>query len=115
MTSIPELDKVIKISELFGVSTDYFLKDDAVFGSIEQANLYLNDVKKYGTRITFAILACVVAPVILPIAGFVGMILTIRMAAVVVLLESVGKLEKYKDLSRFNFYRNFLVYFKCST
>ena len=28
MTSIPDLDKIVKLSNLFGVSTDYLLKDD---------------------------------------------------------------------------------------
>ena len=28
MTSLPDLDKIIKMSELFGVSTDYLLKDE---------------------------------------------------------------------------------------
>ena len=28
MASIPDLDKIVKLSELFGVSTDYLLKDE---------------------------------------------------------------------------------------
>ena len=27
-TSIPDLNKIIKLSEIFGVSTDYLIKDD---------------------------------------------------------------------------------------
>ena len=29
MASMPDLDKILKMSELFGVSTDYLLKDNA--------------------------------------------------------------------------------------
>ena len=29
MVSVPDLDKILKLSQLFGVSTDYLLKDDA--------------------------------------------------------------------------------------
>ena len=29
MASLPDLDKILKMSELFGVSTDYLLKDEA--------------------------------------------------------------------------------------
>ena len=29
MASVPDLDKILKLSQLFGVSTDYLLKDDA--------------------------------------------------------------------------------------
>ena len=28
MASIPDLDKIVKLSQIFGVSTDYLLKDD---------------------------------------------------------------------------------------
>ena len=27
--SVPDLDKIIKLSEIFGVTTDYLLRDDA--------------------------------------------------------------------------------------
>lgn len=45
--SIPDLDKIIKLSELFGVSTDYLLKDE-----IEQADTFTSDFDSGGRTVT---------------------------------------------------------------
>ena len=53
MTSIPELDKIIKLSELFGVSTDYLLKDefeDAGEGKGDACTGITETQKEYGIR-----------------------------------------------------------------
>ena len=72
--SIPDLDKIIRLSELFDVTTDYLLKDDAreissnvseVFEEVsepsarrvsaEEANLFMDLTEKLSGRIAFAV------------------------------------------------------------
>lgn len=78
--SIPDIDRIIAMSGLFGVSTDYLLKDDlekelpsetedAYEGrkeravSLEEANGFLSLVKKLAGRIAFGAGLCVVSPI----------------------------------------------------
>jgi len=76
-SSIPELNKIIQMSELFGVSTDYLLKDDADdegvvttinlendkhFVTLEEANKYLDLIKASSKKIALGILLCLWAP-----------------------------------------------------
>ena len=77
--SVPDMDKVVQMSRLFGVTTDYLLKDEleeqaAVPAEEEsvlrrvtmaQAADYLARRKAAAPRIAFAILLCVVSPVTL--------------------------------------------------
>lgn len=84
--SIPDLDKILKLSEIFGVSTDYLLKDEIneekellagvdegtiweqeelCHVSVEEADQYLNMVEKVAKKIALGVSACVLSPVIL--------------------------------------------------
>ena len=92
--SNPELDKIVAMSTLFGVSTDYLLKDataedsdtDREFVeeedeeieetpqevsllsrkvSSEEAEEYLSAIKKAGPRIALGVLLCILSPVFL--------------------------------------------------
>lgn len=78
--AIPDLDKILRLSQLFGVSTDYLLKDDAediAFSdgesdeqgvkhvSVEEANTYMNLVKTMSTRFAYAISALILSPALL--------------------------------------------------
>ena len=79
--SIPELDKIIMMSNLFGVSTDYLLKDelaeespaegnayDASEGrlvTLEEANIYMEESKASGQKIAVAVLMYIVSPILL--------------------------------------------------
>lgn len=88
--SIPDLDKIIKLSELFGVSTDYLLKDEmeedtteTVFSddipeengeqlrsvSLEEANTYMTLVEKSAKKIAAGVAACILSPVLLILLG----------------------------------------------
>ncbi len=82
--SIPDLDKIIKMSEFFGVSTDYLLKDeleeisfsetDAVEEnvrsiSVEDANAFINDSHHFAKWLAPAIAACVLSPTVLLLLG----------------------------------------------
>ena len=78
--AIPDLDKVLRLSQLFGVSTDYLLKDDAPditymdshndesgthYVSIEEANIYMNLVKSTSNWLANAISVLIISPIIL--------------------------------------------------
>lgn len=77
--SLPDLDKILRMSELFGVSTDYLLKDEAppetgcingesdVEGSVrtiplEEANRYLSTVQQTSGRIANGVSLCILSP-----------------------------------------------------
>lgn len=86
MASVPELDKIIMLSELFGVSTDYLLKDDADDEnvnvadldnvpdntrkiSLNEANAFLSLVHKCSSQIAMAVSICILSPVVLLFLG----------------------------------------------
>ncbi|MCM1468460.1 MAG: helix-turn-helix domain-containing protein, partial [Alistipes sp.] len=78
-TSIPDMDKVIALSNLFSVSTDYLLKDelgeetpsetkgyDAFEGrrvTLAEANTFLEQTKVYAQKISFAVMLFIFSPV----------------------------------------------------
>ncbi|MBQ8440906.1 MAG: helix-turn-helix transcriptional regulator [Clostridia bacterium] len=79
--SVPDLNKIIAMSTLFGVSTDFLLKDeleeitpsetaetdDAPPPSVsaEEANSYMDLVEKIAGRMAFAVMLCILSPVCL--------------------------------------------------
>ncbi len=78
--SIPDLEKIIRLSELFGVSTDYLLKeeieDEEVVKpandtpktrrvSMEEANAFLAVKEKTAKPIAYAAFLCVLSPICL--------------------------------------------------
>ncbi len=82
--SIPDLDKIIKMSSLFGVSTDYLLKDeleeatpsesDEVIEegktvSLEEANSFLEATSQFASKLSFAISLFILSPITLIILG----------------------------------------------
>lgn len=83
--SIPDLDKILKMSSLFGVSTDYLLKDDieeetpsegadvdeaeGKVVSLEEANAYMNIKSKLAPIIATAVSLCIASPICLIILG----------------------------------------------
>lgn len=89
--SIPDLDKLIKLSELFGVSTDYLLKDemeelpaeavaDDSYGerketatvkevTLDEANRYMNMEAKESVKVAAAVFTCIISPILLIILG----------------------------------------------
>lgn len=83
--SIPDLEKIVKMSSLFGVSTDYLLKDeiegelpsetmatdDEVLRSVslEEANTYMDLVKECAPKFATAISALILCPVPLLLLG----------------------------------------------
>lgn len=84
--SIPDLDKIIKMSSIFHVSTDYLLKDDleeteyldtedsdtedAVrIVSVEEANAYMEVTERAAGKIALGVLMCILSPVCLLFLG----------------------------------------------
>ena len=77
--SVPDMDKVVQMSRLFGVTTDYLLKDEleeqaaapaeeeSVLRRVTMAQAadYLARRKAAAPRIAFAVLLCVISPVTL--------------------------------------------------
>ncbi len=92
--SVPDLNKIIKMSEVFDVSTDYLLKDaierielndeigdmpeSKIYSyaeepirsiSMEEANCYLEMVQMTAGKIAFGVLLCILSPVLLILLG----------------------------------------------
>ena len=78
--SVPDLEKVLRLSRLFGVSTDYLLKDEQEEVeyleaqdelpsvrrvSMEEANAFLSAKDYTAGKIAFATLLCILSPVCL--------------------------------------------------
>ncbi len=96
--SIPDLDKILKLSDLFGVSTDYLLKDEieeisysessasldenidseiVKSVSIEEANAFMDLYERVSKKIALGVTLCVLSPIFIILAGglcsFAGM------------------------------------------
>ncbi len=88
--SIPDLEKILKLSELFGVSTDYLLKDSVEAEeadkaylkaggkdeadetrsvSVEEASSYMELVEKASSKIALGVSICILSPILLIIMG----------------------------------------------
>ncbi len=77
--SIPDINKIIELSAIFGVSTDYLLKDDIeeveytdrdetdkrARVSISEANDFLSLSVAQGRQIALGVLLCIISPVLL--------------------------------------------------
>lgn len=84
--SIPDMNKILKIAEVFNVSTDYLLKDEIeeaelnqddksysiandfenkIPVSLEMANRYLEYKQKFSTPFAFGVFLCIISPTIL--------------------------------------------------
>lgn len=83
--SVPELDKILKLSRIFGVSTDYLLKDELEESQplsldpapekarpvleTEEAERYMALVKSLSGRFAWAVSLCILSPVALILLG----------------------------------------------
>ena len=83
--SIPDMNKILQLSELFGVSTDYLLKDSmeaaepvptqdaetegTTFVSMEEANAFLDYKQESAPRIALGVLLCILSPITLILLG----------------------------------------------
>lgn len=82
--SIPDLEKMIRLSELFGVSTDYLLKDEIEETeyvdfeendsplkrvSMEEANAFLSIKATTAKSVAYAVFLCILSPICLLVLG----------------------------------------------
>ena len=82
--SIPDINRIIQLSELFGVSTDYLLKDhleqsepaqesgeasSSRIVSMEEANAFLRTKEENSRRVALAVMLCILSPVALILLG----------------------------------------------
>ncbi len=85
--TIPDLEKILQLSTLFGVTTDYLLKDEIEYEeltndtssdttvkriSIEEANTYIEQRKKASLRIALATFLCILSPIVLIILSILS-------------------------------------------
>ncbi len=81
--TIPDLEKILQLGDLFGVTTDYLLKDEIEVEeysdrisqqpvkriTAEEANAYLTHRKAASRQIAFATLLCILSPITLILLG----------------------------------------------
>ncbi len=81
--AVPDIDKILKLSELFGVTTDFLLKDEIEYEKADEINFddtfrrvsrdeaqaYLAHKKKISWQIAIATLLCIISPVTLIVLG----------------------------------------------
>ena len=82
--SVPDMNRIIQLSELFGVSTDYLLKDemeqaeasretasDSLIRTVdmEEANAFLKTKEENSRRVALGVLLCILSPVALILLG----------------------------------------------
>ena len=78
--SVPDLARIVKLAEIFGVSTDYLLKDDleqtdvAIVSqedyplrtvTMEEANAFLNYRSMLSGRVSLGVFLCICSPILL--------------------------------------------------
>ena len=81
--SVPDMTRIIRMSEIFGVTTDYLLKDDAELAVVpesdsvssartvgmEEANAFLAAKEINSRRIALGVLLCILSPIALILLG----------------------------------------------
>ena len=81
--SVPDMTRIIRMSEIFGVTTDYLLKDDAELAVVpesdsvssartvgmEEANAFLAAKELNSRRIALGVLLCILSPIALILLG----------------------------------------------
>jgi len=76
--AIPDINRILEMAKLFGVTTDYLLKDDldtAVYSEtdetvgrrvvVQEVNDYLKDNRQFAKRTAFGVLLCILSPITL--------------------------------------------------
>jgi len=123
--SIPDMDKILKLSNLFSVSIDYLLKDEIeeaeyIDGkdngslrrvSLEDANAFIEANKKYSQNTAIGVFSCIIAPALLILSdllfknGSLGILMLIMMVAVAVpiFIKATLFMEPYKYLKEDSF------------
>ena len=82
--SVPDMGRILRLSELFGVSTDYLLKDEMEIAEpsaekdtdslsrtvdLEEANAFLKVKEENARRVALGVMLCILSPVALILLG----------------------------------------------
>ena len=82
--SIPDLEKVLQLSKIFDVSTDYLLKDELEIEEelendtevrivkLEEANEYLKHTNKVALKLSIGTILCILSPILLIVLSFLS-------------------------------------------
>lgn len=130
--SVPDMDKILKMSEVFGVSTDFLLKEDVEVMddsmrldeetlhnvSAEEATQFLTDTKIKARKIALGVLVIILSPVILiassyseetlqvgNLAYIIGMFCLLALVAtgVIIFISTLSISARYKYLEEEEF------------
>lgn len=131
--AIPDINRILELAKLFGVTTDYLLKDDIekseqsdecemdnqIRVSLQESNDFLISIVGYGRKIAFGVMLCILSPVLLLL--FSGMVeagaipevfaygigivtlLLLVSAAITVFIISSAKVKRFKYLEKGDF------------
>ncbi len=86
--AIPDINRILELAKLFGVTTDYLLKDNIekvehsdedevdnrIRVSLQESNDFLKSIVGYGRKTAFGVMLCILSPVLLLL--FSGMVET---------------------------------------
>ena len=82
--SVPDMGRIVRLSQLFGVSTDYLLKDELEFAervpneeldrslrtvTMEQASAFLQVREQNAARVALGVMLCILSPVLIILLG----------------------------------------------
>lgn len=131
--AIPDINKILELAKLFGVTTDYLLKDDMekteysdtneadnrVHVSLQEMKDFLKSKAATARQIAFGVMLCILSPVLLilfsgmatagnmseNIAYGIGIVVLLLMiaAAVAIFIISSEKMKRFKYLQDGNF------------
>lgn len=122
--SIPDMDKILKMSQVFGVSTDFLLKEDIEFDvdtftpsqenlrsvSAEEADQFLTDNKVKAKKIALAVMLFILSPVLLVatedmgsnLAYIISMLCLLGFVAtgVIICISTIANSKRYEYLEK---------------
>ncbi|PWM46477.1 MAG: XRE family transcriptional regulator [Clostridiales bacterium] len=137
--AVPDVSKILEMSKIFGVTTDYLLKEDLSVAeytgedykktakvSIQEANNFMDAIKKNSKWVALGVMLCICSPIILIIlggmngsgynitealAGGVGLAVLFIMiaAAVVIFIINDSRISQYKYIKNGEFELDFGV------
>lgn len=131
--AIPDINRILMLAKLFGVTTDYLLKDDVenteysdedatdnrVRVPLQEVRNFLESRASYARQIAFGVMLCILAPVLLIVftgmvnagtisAGFaygIGIVVLLLLvsSAVAIFIVSSAKMKRYQYLEKGGF------------
>ena len=131
--AIPDINRILELAKLFGVTTDYLLKDDMekteysdedeadnrIRVSLQESSDFLKSRVGYGRQIAFGVMLCILSPMLLILFGgmedagvisevfaySIGVVALIIMvsAAIAIFIVCSAKMKRFKYLGKCDF------------